>query len=318
MELPFLMHGATIALAWFLLINVAAAALLAIGVAWLTRRARLTSPGFWLALRLSPAALAIGFVAFVFLPSYWRYEPREFVEGFDVPLTTLAVAAAGVIACAMIRGVLASRDAARRVQRWLNGAEPLALAGTSMPAFAIDTDVPVMALVGVLRPRLLIARPVLDTLTSEELQAAIAHELGHRRAWDNMKRLAMRAAPDVLGATSIARAIERQWAAASEHTADRRAGDAAGTRYALASALVKVARLVPPVTTMAEPISALLDGGDITARVERLLEDTPPVPASRWTRWFPLAVAATALALTYTPLLRLVHDVTEVLVNGPH
>ena len=82
-----------------------------------------------------------------------------------------------------------------------------------------------MALVGVLRPRLLITRPVLEALTDEELSASVAHELSHWRAWDNLKRLAMRAAPDILFATSAARALERRWAAASEHAADRGAGD---------------------------------------------------------------------------------------------
>ena len=80
----------------------------------------------------------------------------------------------------------------------MRAGRPLALADTSMPAYAIDTDAPVMALVGVLRPRLLITRPVLEALTDEELRASVAHELGHWRAWDNLKRLAMRAAPDLL------------------------------------------------------------------------------------------------------------------------
>lgn len=43
---------------------------------------------------------------------------------------------------------------------------------------------------GILRPRLLITRPVLDALTDEELRACVAHELGHSRGWDNLKRLA--------------------------------------------------------------------------------------------------------------------------------
>jgi circadian clock protein KaiB len=71
----------------------------------------------------------------------------------------------------------------------MRAARPLALTGISMPVFAIDSEVPIMALVGVVRPRLLITQPVLDALTEEELSAAVAHELGHRRALDNLKRL---------------------------------------------------------------------------------------------------------------------------------
>ena len=258
--LPYLLHGTTLALAWFILLNVATMiTVMTVSELLGSRPARGTwyqSPAFCLALRLSPAVLSVLFVAVLFLPSYWRYEPREFVEGFDVSLTALAITATVVIGSAVARGVTAWRSAARRTADWMRAARPLAIAGISMPAFAIDTEAPVMALVGVLRPRLLITQPVLDTLTGEELSAAVAHELGHWRALDNLKRLAMRAAPDLLSATRVARALERRWAVASEHAADRGAGDDDRARCALASALVKVARLTPPVTPIGEPISA--------------------------------------------------------------
>ena len=92
-DLAFLLHGTTLALACFLILNVCATAAIAAVSARLTNATRVGSPGFWLALRLCPAALSLGFVALVFLPSYWRYEPRELVEGFDVTLTALAVLA---------------------------------------------------------------------------------------------------------------------------------------------------------------------------------------------------------------------------------
>ena len=176
-----------------------------------------------------------------------------------------------------------------------------------------------MALVGVLRPRLLVTRGVLTALTREELAASVAHEMGHRRAWDNLKRLAMRAAPDLLAVTSTAHAIERRWAAAAEHAADRlAAGNDNPTRCALASALVKVARLMPPMTPVTEPISTLLDGGEIASRVEHLLDDRALAPAARnhsTGRVIVLAILAVTLAIGYTPLLQIVHNTTEVLVN---
>ena len=314
--LPYLLHGTTLALAWFLIFNLATTAVIALLSPRLTARAGAASPGFWLALRLAPAALSLAFVAAVFLPSYWRYEPREFVEGFDLTLTTLAALALVVVAAATSRGASAWRRAERRTAAWMRAGRPLALPGTPMPAFVIDAEAPVMALVGVLRPRLLITQPVLDALTGEELGAAAAHELGHWRAFDNLKRLAMCAAPDLLFATAAARALERRWAAASEHAADRGAGDTGQARCALASALVKVARLTPPVTSLAEPISALIDGGDITARVHHLLDDAPPAAVCRPGRWLALAIPAAVLAAGYAPLLRLVHGATEILVNG--
>jgi Zn-dependent protease with chaperone function len=313
-DIRYLLHGITLALAWFLLLNAAATALVAIVFRRLTSDDTAAAPGFWLALRLFPAALSVGFVAIVFLPSYWQYEPRESVEGFDVSLSALAIAAVAVIMAASARGLSAWRQASRRAAAWLRTSRPLTLSDGSMPAFAVESDAPVMALVGVLRPRLLIARPVLEALTGEELRAAVAHEIGHWHAWDNLKRLAMRTAPDFLAAGGVARAIEGRWASASEHVADRAAGDNGLARCALASALVKVARLTPPATPLAEPISTLVDGGDITSRVHCLLGDAAPrVRSSR--RW-PIAIASAAAAVAcYGPLLRIVHAATEVLVH---
>ena len=175
-----------------------------------------------------------------------------------------------------------------------------------------------MALAGVIRPRLIVTRGLVGALTAEELRASVAHEIGHWRALDNLKRLAMRAAPDFLFATRAASAIESRWAAAAEHAADRRACEDSDARCALASALVKVAKLTPPRTPLAEPISTLVDGGDVASRVRRLLDDPEPSVRSR-PRWrLPLAAAAAAgvLALAYAPLLRLVHAATELLVNA--
>ena len=312
----FLLHGTTLALAWFLLLNVTASAAVAFVSSWLSRRHHAGSPALWLALRLAPAVLSLAFVAIVFLPSYWRYEPRQDVEGFDLTLTALAAVALAIGGSAAARGVTAWRRAARRTETWMRGSRPLAIEGTTLPAFAIEANAPMMALVGVLRPRLLITRPVLEALNDEELRAASAHELGHWRALDNLKRLAMRAAPDLLSATDAARAIERRWAAASEHAADRFAGESGPARCALASALVKVARLTPPAVSIAEPISALVEGGDIPSRVRRLLDDAPAADRGRFARWLPLALPASLLVLSYAPLLRFVHSVTEILVNG--
>ena len=314
--LPYVLHGTTLALAWFLILNLAATIAVARLSPRLIARAGDASPGFWLALRLAPAMVSLAFAAAVFVPSYWRYEPREFVEGFDVSLTILAALGLAIIAAAASRGAAAWRRASRRTAAWMRASRPLTLPGTDLPAYVIDAEAPVMALVGVFRPRLLMTQPVLDALTGEELGAAAAHELGHWRALDNLKRLAMCAAPDVLFAAGAARALERRWAAAAEHAADRGAGASGEARCALASALVKVARLTPPAVSLAEPISALVDGGDITARVHNLLDEAPASESRGAARWLAFAIPAAILILGYAPLLRLVHGVTEVLVNG--
>jgi hypothetical protein len=317
MSAPYLTHGATLAFAWFLLINVVMCAAVVTVTSIATRRAASYGPHFWIVLRLMPAAAATLFVVALFVPSYWQFEPREAVEGFDLTLSLFAVVGAAIIAAAVVRGVAAWRSAAARVATWMRHATPMNVAGASLPAFAVDADQPVIALVGLFRPRMLLTRGLIDALTRPELEAAIAHELGHQRSFDNLKRLAMRAAPDMLPWIHSGRVVEQRWASAAEHAADRIGGrDDADARCALASALVKVARLTPSTVPGIEPISTLIGGGDIASRVRTLLSDT--VDSPRRPRLLGCAALATCVAIvaSYEPLLRVVHEATEIIVHA--
>lgn len=327
MTLLYVLRGAALALAWFLLLNVAASALIASLAGVLAASGRSRAPAFWFALRVFPAAIAAAFVAAVFVPSYVMYEPREYGEGFDVSLAMLAIVAGAVIAAAGLRGAAAWWRASRRVRAWMRTAERVAVPGTDLPVYAVDAGAPLMALAGIVRPRLIVARGLLDALTTEELAASVAHEAGHRRSFDNLKRLVMRAAPDVLSATAAARMLERRWASAAEHTADRLAGrDSTDARCALASALVKVARLTPiPAVHVVhgEPISTFVGGGEIVSRVEQLLDDRAILlparravsPLSTLSYWTGAAIVVAVTAAGYAPLLRAVHAATEILVH---
>lgn len=319
MSVSYLAHGATLTFAWFVAIN----ALLCVAsalIASLMRRANSLqrSPRFWMAVRLLPAAIAGAFALALFVPSYWQFEPREAVEGFDLSLTIFALIGAVLVIAAIARGIAAWTAAARRVLVWMRHSQPLAIADGRIPAALVDAPQPMIALVGVFRPRLLVTRGLIDALTRSELEAVVAHEMGHYRAFDNLTRLLMRAAPDFLTYLPMAKNIEHRWAAAAEHSADRIGGpDATASRCALASALVKVARLTPPSVPLAEPISTLISGGDIASRVQTLLNDEERLAAAN--RW-PLFAAATAClgvaSVAYVPLLRSVHEITEVLVRS--
>ena len=133
----------------------------------------------------------------------------------------------------------------------------------------------------------------------------------------------MRTAPDFLATTSVAGALERRWASAAEQVADRRAcemvtlADRGRARCALASAIVKVARMMPPMSPAAEPICTLVDGGDIASRVRSLLDDGAPAATTPRAHGYAIGavLAAAALAFAFAPLLRVVHVATEVLVH---
>ena len=326
-SLTYLIHGATLTLAWFFVVNVLVSAVVALMARWLLARLPATSAGTWLWLRLAPSVSATAFVGAVFLPSYWKYEPRDVAEGFDVMVLVCAAAALAAGTAGLVRGASAWHRASRRARGWMRSARPLALPGTDIPGFEVEAEAPLMALVGVVQPRLLVTRGLIAALTPEELAASVAHEVGHSRGRDNFKRLAMRAAPDVFAATcgvrmidSAFHALEQRWAAASEHRADRLASEHDATlRCALASALVKVARLTPALPRpTAEPISTLVGGGEIASRVRRLLDDrnAPPAARSSTARLLAAGVSLAAAAVLYAPLLHRVHDLTEFLVRS--
>ena len=316
----FLIHGTTLTLACFAAVNLFASAL----VIWIARRPSPSQPAaFWFGLRLLPAGTALVLAALVFVPSYWRYEPRQTTEAMDLTTTAFALVGVAMLSAGVVRGASSWWRARQRTHAWMHTARPTLLraAGSDRvpPTYVIDADAPIMALVGLLRPRLLVTRGLIAALTEEELAASVAHEMGHAGAWDNFKRLAMRAAPDLLASTSAARAVERRWVSASEQAADRMCGAATPPRrHALASALVKVARLMPPEPTMGEPISTLIGGGEIAARVRVLLDDrvTPPAAGRRTLSWLCAAAALVVLALGYQPLLHGMHELTEVVVQA--
>src|SRR5262249_56091405 len=85
-----------------------------------------------------------------------------------------------------------------------------------------------------------------QSLTREEMAAAIADEGGHLAARDNLKRAALRACRDALAIFPCGASLDRAWAEASEAAADEHAarGESA-VALDLASALIKIARLVP-------------------------------------------------------------------------
>jgi hypothetical protein len=212
------------------------------------------------------------------------------------------------------------------MQTWLSGAVKIDLNGISTPTFRIANAFPIIAVVGTFRPRLFIAESVLETLSPEELQAAIAHEGGHLLAYDNFKRSLLRASRDLLMIVPCGRSLDRAWAEAAECAADEQAAQqSAETALNLAAALVKIAKMVPVGARAALPMAAFLVGVEETrgvkARVGRLLELASQsylreLPNPTITRILPtvslvgLLVCAVVLA-TNPSVLVAVHDVIE-------
>ncbi len=320
--MTYFLYGATLAFTWFLALNVAlslaVAAVASRASAGLATSAPALRARVLLGLRLLPAVASILFVAGVFLPSFLELEPRDFDEAFGVTTIAFAVLSCALLSGALWRGAAALRDAIKRSRSWIDRARPVALAGSPAPVFCLDAPTPAMTLVGVFRPKLLVTSPLLDLLTPEELRAAVSHEVGHLGSWDNLKRLAMRATPDALSALGASRKLEHDWAFAAEHAADARAAHDPATGLALASALLKIARLTPSVASEQVLASPLVGGDAIVSRILRLTEgavENRPSLGARLAAAAAFATLLVTLVATYRPLLATVHQVSEVLVR---
>lgn len=309
--------GLTTALAWFIAVDVMMSCLIVAAEPTLVRRrpSALTVA----ALRLAPLLAATLFVLLWVAPAYWQLEPWHTREAVGLTLRALAAAAVAVVATSIGRAILAIARTGRTVQTWSARSERIVTANCPIPTYADNGDSASVSLVGVIRPRLFIGERVRAALTPEELSAVVAHELAHRSTFDNFTRLLFASCCDVVSFTAAGRRLEQRWKALAEESADARAlSGNRRTALHLASALVKVARLVPPQAPLPVLCSGLHDTDQdalLPLRVRRLL--APDLPST--TSSFPvlaLTLILVAGAVLCAPAARpLVHETTELFVR---
>ena len=301
-----------------------AAANIAGSLASLWQWRRVTAPSapvdrarFLFHLRLLPLVSGVAWATLA-MGSFILFEPRGDGERIGATLPAISTIGAALCTAALARLALTMRRHRTLLRAWLRDARPIALDGVSIPAVVIQCAFPVVAVVGVLRPRLVVAQQVLDTCSPEELTAILAHERVHIRRHDNLRRVLLLALPDPLAWLPLGRAMDLAWHDAAEQVADEAAGEVRGDagRVALAGALVRLARLVPEgeasETMNGLPASALYRGEPLEARVRRLLDPIPPRPrAPRHYQWAALA-GVLALAII---LLNPIHELLEAAVT---
>jgi hypothetical protein len=310
---------------------IATAIILALG--WFAAVNALTSVAAWVAsgraasgsrrddtrrllfIRLCPAGVSMVFALGMFLPSHFVFEPRDASE--TIGLLWYLLAAGG--------GALLARSSVTAWRIWRAGRLLQHVRRrASVPAIEVSEidGLAGVSLAGVIKPRILIGRDVARELSPAELDVAIAHELAHRDARDNLARGLMLCAPDFLGRTERIRRLESAWHEASESLADTRAvgGDRRRALH-LASALVKVARLTAEgEAPRPEPAwSTLIDPPLLERRVRHLLEGVPAPLAPCGCRHsaavgFGLALAlVVAIPVTAGNLHRLTEELVRLL-----
>jgi beta-lactamase regulating signal transducer with metallopeptidase domain len=305
-------RGLLLALAWFAAVNAGASFLSWMFEAGLSSPRQREKSRLLLSIRLFPAVASIAFAGALFLPSHWVFEPRDANETLGVAWYVAALT--GIL--------MLAHSAARALEVFRSGRRLRAGERRSTLDVADVREVDGLrglSLAGVVRPRILIGPSVAQELSPAELEVAVAHELAHRQAFDNLARWAMLCAPDFFGISGAARRLERDWHAAAESLADARAvrGDSIRAVH-LASALVKVTRLAAegPASPPVPAWSTLNDPPLLERRVRRLIAGAVPVAAPGRSRTIPALVTLGASLLLAVPALAgLVHRLTETLVN---
>ena len=279
-------------------------------------------------LRVLPAVLGVGTIVFLFAPAYLRHEPRVGHEDVSVKLGGLALLSTIVIIMTAVRSLATWGVTRRLTSQWLRYARPIKIKSVTVPAYVVDHPFPLIAVVGAFRPRLFIASQIFERLTPAELTAALEHENGHISARDNLKRIVVRGCRD-LSFFSLGRELDNAWLEASEVAADEFAvRQDRGISLDLASAIVKIARMIPSGARPALTAGAFLAGEEsakgFSARVRRLVHVSSvvqPEPASPFVHSnLSLMIPATLVLMLFfiageAQVLSAIHGVIEHTVH---
>jgi Zn-dependent protease with chaperone function len=292
--------------------------------------APITAANLLFTIRILPVFLAslatFGFV----LPALLKFEPRSTSELVGWPLLGLAILGGCVLVMMLVRTATILRSTRLVAANWGQRSTKLRLENTDVPVYCLDdagaSPGSVLAVLGFLRPKIFVARQVLDVLTRAELLAAVEHERAHVTSFDNLKQLVLKVTriPRWL---SIFSGADPAWTNASEIAADEAALASGISVLDLSSALVKVAALSPHAvvgkTVAASHLVPIESGSCLQARVDRLQEilegDNVLRQTSRRNRLgkivIPLMIAAIGYAACVNMVLPWVHDALEALVR---
>ncbi len=324
MNLPYSVRLLCLSLASFFLVNLAAGLLVstltkaAERFAWRMRvgdGARLL-----FALRLAPVTLGLCTVCCLCVPSYLWMEP----EAIDEPVGWLCLLVAVLAVLAWLLSAIRAGGAVMRSRRYVREfpacERELCGAGDWCPGHVIEDRERLFMMSGIMRHRLLVSEYALDAFPAEELVSCFRHEQAHGDSHDNLKRLLMLLAPDILPFVRTMQPLERAWAALAEWAADDRASAGDPRRsVSLASALVRAARIVASPAPPPDLLTALLaDGQDLSTRVDRLLRNSAPEAPRKPAAWVAGVLVITSfalLALLRPATLAFAHAMLERLVR---
>jgi Zn-dependent protease with chaperone function len=227
-------------------------------------------------LRLAPFAVSLLLVAGLAIPSFLLLEPESEKEAVGSLCLVAAALGGALLLFPALRSLRAGIASIRLGRFWEMTGIRIRIAGAPAPVFMVNEDRPVLALHGIVHPRILISSGIVNALSPELMSAAMRHEAAHVSARDNLRKLALILAPGVFPFIHGFRSLEQAWAQAAEWAADDRASTGgAGSPIVLAEALVRIARMADAPRLPLLTTSLLSRRAEFSLRVERLLEPSP-------------------------------------------
>ena len=258
------------------------------------------------------------------LPAFLKFEPSSTHEMPGPALLLLAGLGLFIVLTMAWRCSRILRLTLGLQRQWLKNSTPLRASFKGIPVFCVEGTASLVAVAGIFSPRIFVSRDVADALNGTELKAALAHELAHVSAGDNLRQLVLKAT-QAPGFLRFFADIDSLWASTSELAADERAIAQGASPLDLSSALVKVGRLSFERRSPLLAASHLVEGcsSATSARVghlRNLLEHgvSPKQKDTLRHRHYRLAGAALALLVYLFALgtiLPQVHEALEFIVR---
>lgn len=325
--------GITLVLTFLFVINLTSAFAVSLAGRFVSKIAHAWPPrrtsAVLFSLRIFPIASALLYSLGLALPAYIHFEPHVTEETIGYKQWILVAACGLGLVFAAFRVFGSWWQTKRLLYGWLEHAEEIEVDGLDLPAYKVRHPFPVFAIVGVRKPKLFIAEQVLDMLDAFEISAVIKHELGHLAAFDNLKRILMHLCGDLL-LVPVGRNLDTVWIEASEIAADEFAVQKGGRRSALnlASALIKIARIVPSRRIEELPVGsyAVQNNGELLSnRIQRLLKlaeshaDPAREAVTRPNRILSLIAASIFILIPLafdTYLLSHIHEISETFLES--
>jgi len=276
------------------------------------------SADFLFGLRIFSFAVSTVVAVFFTFPSFWLMERASLDE--DAGTFILAACSLLILGAGLFRVLTAQARTTRAVSQWSLGAKSMtarsmearSASDASKPALSASHGAPALILVGIRRPSVLVSDKAALVLSDRELQVAVRHELGHKRSWDNLKKVLISATP-FPGMSSL----ENAWREAAELEADDAAVANRQDALDLAAALIKLSRSSKQWSEPALASGLVSGSSSINLRVKRLLEWRTAGRRLQRTWLWTLLVLSTmivGIASNYGATLALTHRLTEILV----